>query len=159
MHYHYWYLQYRTSNTLIDKIFYQSNSLSTPIPYDIKKGLVLFPKLPNSISFVFWFPSITMREFSTGPFYRAPPVAPSAWKSLLCFLQKSLGFIFYLVLEWYIAVQSLVKTLPRHIYFSFSVLRWHVIVQTDWNNYMPPKLFFNSKHSYCNCQSKENIMN
>ena len=35
----------------------------------------------------------------------------------------------YFILNWYILVHSLVKTLPKQIYFSFSILKWQIIVQ------------------------------
>ena len=35
----------------------------------------------------------------------------------------------YFILNWYILVHILVKTLPKQIYFSFSILKWQIIVQ------------------------------
>ena len=50
-------------------------------------------------------------------------------KIVLC-SAKSLEFLFhYFILNWYILVHSLVKTLPKQIYFSFSILKWQIIVQ------------------------------
>ena len=70
----------------------------------------------------------------------------SAWKYLLCVQQEVFRvFIFpYFVLSWYILAQRLVKTFPKWKYFfSFSILKWHIIVQTNRNN----KLFFKEEHS------------
>ena len=47
------------------------------------------------------------------------------------------------VLSWLILAQSLLKMFPKRIFFSFSTLKWHIIIQTNWN-----KLFFKDKHSY-----------
>ena len=52
-------------------------------------------------------------------------------------------FIFpYFVLSWYILAQRLHKTFQKWKYFfSFSILKWHIIVQTNRNN----KLFFETR--------------
>ena len=54
------------------------------------------------------------------------------WKYLFCVQQEVFRvFIFpYFVLSWYILAQRLVKTFPKWKYFfSFSILKWHIIVQ------------------------------
>ena len=70
----------------------------------------------------------------------------SVWKYLFCAQQEVFRvFIFpYFVLSCYILAQSYLKTFPKWKHFSFSILKWHIIAQTNRNS----KLFFKDKHSY-----------
>ena len=68
-----------------------------------------------------------------------------SWKYFFCVQQKVFrAFIFScLVLSWYI-LASLVKTFPKWVYFfSFSILKWHILAQANWN-----KFFFIGEYSY-----------
>ena len=78
-----------------------------------------------------------------------------AWKFLLCVPQKVFGVYIFpkFVFVQYIVVQKLVKTKPKtHKYFlSFSICRWHVIVQTYRNKKLNILI--------TTCQSKEKNTN
>ena len=60
------------------------------------------------------------------------------WKYLFCVQQEVFRvFTFpYFVLTWYILAQRLVKMFPKWKYFfSSSILKWHIIVQTETTSY------------------------
>ena len=68
-----------------------------------------------------------------------------SWKFFFCVQQKVFrAFVFScLVLSWYILI-SLIKMFPKWVYFfSFSILKWHILDQANRN-----KLFFIGEYSY-----------
>ena len=73
---------------------------------------------------------------------------PSTLEKFSKFRAQNTCFVFSNLQSFYFSLfcaQSLVKTFPKWKYiFSFSILKWHIIVQTIRNN----KLLFKDEHSY-----------